>query len=271
MIGTGTNYVTPVLTQGTYTYYAENMNCVNSATRTVVIVTVNALPSLSVSSNGSVCLGSTLTINVSGANTYSWSAGGNSTSIVVSPTAATIYSVSGTNSLTGCVGTNTVNITVSALPTLSATSSGSICSGSTATLNVTGADNYSWSPGGNSSSITVSPSVTSVYTVSGTSSLTGCANTSTLSQEVVICAGLNQITNSEKSILVYPNPASNWLNIICTSDAGFVLYDITGKLVQSEQLTSGGNKISLENVSKGIYLIVLKGNEGVTQRKLIVE
>ncbi len=52
--------------------------------------------------------------------------------------------------------------------------SSTICSGQPATLFASGVDNYLWSNGATGSSVTVQPSLSTLYTVTGTSSLTGC-------------------------------------------------------------------------------------------------
>lgn len=64
-------------------------------------------PTLSVSSTPSmICIGQTGTLTASGSATnYTWSTGSNNASIVVTPTAATNYSVSNTNTANGCTKT----------------------------------------------------------------------------------------------------------------------------------------------------------------------
>jgi hypothetical protein len=46
-IGTGTNYISPLLSAGTYSYYAEASTCTTSATRTEITVTVNICTGIS--------------------------------------------------------------------------------------------------------------------------------------------------------------------------------------------------------------------------------
>lgn len=68
-LGTGTVYVTPALSAGTYTYYAEASTCTVSASRTAITVTVNPAPTVAVNS-GSLCSGSTFTMVPTGASSY---------------------------------------------------------------------------------------------------------------------------------------------------------------------------------------------------------
>jgi len=141
--------------------------CLGSNTATAAII-VNANPTITVNS-GSICSGQSFTMVAGGANTYTFE-GGNA---VVSPTANTNYTVVGT-SIDGCAGTNTAvaSLTVNANPTITA-ASGAICTGSSYTINPTGGNTYTVS-GGNT---VVSPTVTTSYTVTGTS-IEGCAGNS---------------------------------------------------------------------------------------------
>jgi hypothetical protein len=79
-----------------------------------ISLTVNPLPSLSVTAGGTICAGGqTATLTASGANTYSWSTGSTSLSIIVTPTVNSTYTVYGTYSLTGCTNNATASIEVS--------------------------------------------------------------------------------------------------------------------------------------------------------------
>jgi hypothetical protein len=95
----------------TYTVTGTDGNgCENMATSSV---TVNALPVLSVTtSNTLMCTGQTVTLSVSGADTYTWSTNETSSSIVVAPTSQATYTVDGTDA-NGCSNTTTITQDVS--------------------------------------------------------------------------------------------------------------------------------------------------------------
>lgn len=78
-------------------------------------------------------------------------------------------------------GTTTRTITVNATPTV-AVSNATICSGANANLTASGATTYLWNTGATTASISVAPTTTAVYTVTGTSN--SCANTRTVSVTV---------------------------------------------------------------------------------------
>ena len=161
-----------------------------SASRTSVTVTVNSVPTISVIS-GAICAGNSYTMVASGASTYSYTGG----SAVVTPTANTSYSVTGTSSL-GCAASNTAvsSVTVNASPSVVASTSNSmICSGESAVLSAsTSATSYTWNTGATTMSVSVSPTVTSTYTVN-VSSAAACVASSTVMITVNACKELMKL------------------------------------------------------------------------------
>lgn len=83
---------------------------------------------------------------------------------------------------------------------------------------------------------------------------------------------IKKITNSSKQIKVYPNPTSNEFKISSDSDLVGMTYkvlDITGKLMLTGSMTSNEESISAENLTVGVYLISLEGNNQSFHTKLI--
>jgi gliding motility-associated-like protein len=193
VIGTGSVFITGTLSAGTYTFYAENVTCAPSQTRTPIVVNASSIiPTINVSGIPSIlCTGETATLSASGAATYSWNTGGLGTAILVSPTVNATYSVIGTAS-NGCTNTAAFAVTVSPLPQLTiSAASNSICSTQTITLNASGANSYTWFPSSTTgNSIQVSPGTTQTYTVSGEDA-NGCENTTEFSVHVTPTPTLN--------------------------------------------------------------------------------
>jgi len=144
-----------------------------------ITVLTNTTP-LSVSGTSSVvCSQNSLTLTATGASSYTWNSGSLTTSIVVSPSVSTVYSVSSSNTL-GCIVTKTIGINVNPNPVLGAFATNSaICSGGSNNLIASGAVTYTWNTGSNFAIITVSPLVTTIYSVAGTDNQ-GCAGTATV-------------------------------------------------------------------------------------------
>lgn len=143
-------------------------------------------PTITTSSNTSICLGASSTLTVSGAaDSYSWSpATGlnitNGTSVIASPSATTTYTVTASK-MPGCASTKTVTVTITASPVVAnAGSDVSFCAGLNSTLSASGGTVYSWSPAAGLSSTTIanpvaSPTVTTTYTVI-VKDVNGCSN-----------------------------------------------------------------------------------------------
>jgi hypothetical protein len=159
----GTSTVSPATTSFYVVTGTSSLGCV-SQMPAVSNVLVYASPTINVNS-GAICSGGSFTMNPSGASSYTFSGG----SAVVSPSVTSSYVVSGTNSV-GCVSSATSTVTVNSLPVITV-NSGAICPGNSFTIMPSGASTYTYSSG----TPVVSPSVTTSYTVTGTSSA-GCTS-----------------------------------------------------------------------------------------------
>jgi gliding motility-associated-like protein len=168
----GATYTIAPSSNTTISVIGANGTCTSQAT---AFVTIGSGVSVAVNSE-TICAGQTATLSALGITTYTWSNGSNTSSITVSPTSTTVYTISGNNG--SCSGTSTSTVTVNAVPIITLTPSfTAICSGQTTILTATGATSYTWSNGINGNSQTVSPTSTTVYTVLGTDG-NGCINSS---------------------------------------------------------------------------------------------
>ncbi|NBX80950.1 MAG: hypothetical protein EBQ94_11340, partial [Flavobacteriales bacterium] len=153
---------------GSQTATLKFAGCDSLATLNLTIINN---PILSISSL-TICSGETTTLNSTVSQqggSYNWSTGATSNSIIISPTTTTNYTL--TYTLTGCNPINTsATITVNPAPIISVQSA-TICSGQNNTLttivNQSGGT-YSWSTGATTASISVSPTITTNYSVSYT-------------------------------------------------------------------------------------------------------
>jgi gliding motility-associated-like protein len=171
-IATGTAYASSgYTTAGTYTLFA---GACSGTYRQPIELTVTAGLNMTVNSP-TICPNQTVTLTASGATTYTWNTGPTTSTINVSPSSTTIYTINGTSGL--CSGTRTTVVTVSSQPTISVAST-SICSGNSTTLTANGATNYTWNPGGQTTtSIVVSPTITTSYSITGSNG--ACTNSTT--------------------------------------------------------------------------------------------
>ncbi len=150
------------------------------------IITVTPSPSVTVT-NSATCLGfpATLTATAVNQTSITWSSGETAVfSITKNPGAlgANTYTVTVTGANPACIDTAIATIFVNPNPVVTVTSSPDVCLGQTSTLTATGAATaYSWLPGGSALNplTVVAPLGSTVYTVTGTITATGCTGTQT--------------------------------------------------------------------------------------------
>jgi hypothetical protein len=170
-----TSSTAPVITMtttGSNTLTVAGTNTTTGCSSSTQTFTVGAYPqpSLTITGNNYVCSGQSTVLSANGADFYLWSTGAtaNTETIVTSSTAT--VSVVGTNMNGGCKDSASTVVYIIPQPTVTISGVDSICNGQSATLTASGASTYSWSTGATTSSITVVPSSTTVYTVSSTGS-----------------------------------------------------------------------------------------------------
>jgi hypothetical protein len=157
---------------------AENAAGCKSSTQQFIMV--HPLPIINITRTPTlVCVGFPSTLNASSspqspAHSYSWTHGGTNNISVVNPVTTTVYNVTGTNNITKCVNTKTVSVAVFH-PVFNTTPDTAICIKGSINLTASGAVSYSWGPGGpnNVPFWTVSPTVTTIFTVAATSQTVG--------------------------------------------------------------------------------------------------
>jgi hypothetical protein len=159
------------------TYSVTGFNSMGCAISGTTQVLVNPSPTVSIN-NATVCLGQTYSITPAGADSYTFSSVVN----VVTPTVTTTYTIIGSN-FYNCTDTVTTQIIVNLNPSISIVSTSSVCQGSSISIIASGANTYTWNTGATTSSISVMPTTTGTYTVTGTD-LNNCSNTQTVSVTV---------------------------------------------------------------------------------------
>lgn len=145
-----------------------------------------------------------------------------------------------------------------------------ICAGQSVTLNVTGANSYTWNTASVGQSITISPTVTTTYSVTGTAT-NGCYNTAIFSQSVALCTDLTSNEIKSPNVKIYPNPFVNAVNLIVDkTEFSFIeVYNSVGSVIFQSQIKQNEIKIELGSNPNGIYFIYLKSEMGFVVRKIV--
>lgn len=183
---------------GTYSVTVTNSNgCTGVASILESIGTV-LTPIISLSGASAICEGTSIILDAgSGFNTYSWSNGSNSQTIVVESAGSFAVNVSDVN---GCTGiSNIVSTTVADTPISTASVFPAvICSGENILAIATGDSlwSYEWNPGAlNGSSLTLTPIVTTTYLMTATNS-SNCETTVSVTAVVLSLPPIPIITQS---------------------------------------------------------------------------
>lgn len=88
---------------------------------------------------------------------------------------------------------------------------------------------------------------------------------------VDLATGIDQLTNNG-SMLMFPNPAGNILNIKSSNDIDKIqISNLTGQVIITEAKISKEHKLNLENISNGVYFLkVIYTDKQSESRKLII-
>ena len=257
----------------TYTLFASGTGG-GSCTDTVrTTITVGTLPSLTVTATSNpVCKGTRDTLTVSGATSYTWNPTGSHLAIFsgVANSSAT-FTVIGSNN--GCNDSTTITISVNPSPTVTIVSNpanDTICNGSPITLTGAGAINYVWN-GGVTNGTAFSPTVTATYTVVGTDA-NGCSKAKSVQVVVQTCLGINQHSNNDTQVSVYPNPSNGNFSISVANfeNTSVEVYNSLGEKIYTKTLNSNTENINIEKFYAGVYFMHVKQNGVYTYRNNIV-
>ncbi len=213
----------------TMCYTVTGQNAPGCTATAVICLTTQAGPSLTLSASPSatVCAGTPVTISAAsnGISTYTWITNttwpypviSNTSSAVVTPVSPTwnSYTVTATDSL-GCETFTHIELYVST-PVINLSGPNTICPGQTTTLSINSIGTYSWTNGITTTpgtSIVVSPTASTCYTVSGVDGITGCSATATtcliLSNSFPI--SISYASNNSVNPLVVCAPNGIYLN-----------------------------------------------------------
>ena len=223
--------VTPSVTTAYSVTGTNSFGCKNTA---IANVTVNQSPSILASASPtSICIGNPTTVSASGAVSYIWNP---ATVGTINPTATTTYSVTGTDA-NGCKGTSSTVVIVNQLPNITASATpATICKGESSTITSTGAVSYLWNTTDNTTSIIETPTITSIYSITGTDA-NGCKNTASATVTVnnlptvqatasasSICVGKSTIVGATGAVSYLWNPTT----VGTINPTSTTIYSVTG-------------------------------------------
>ncbi|PBQ32339.1 hypothetical protein CNR22_11340 [Sphingobacteriaceae bacterium] len=167
--------------QGIYTaslVYRYTNSCGGASTDTLKQEVKVGSPPLLSPMGFNICNGNSITLSLNGMQSYAWNEGSNASSIVVSPSITTTYTVSGTDAV-GCPYVSYQTVEVYNSPTLTVKGPTVTCPNYQIKLTAYGANTYSWNTGSTTSvNLVIQTSTATTYTLSGITN--GCVTKTTV-------------------------------------------------------------------------------------------
>jgi len=256
-----------VTTSGTYSVNVTDGNgCFANDT---INVTINANPVIFLGIDTSICGGSLLLDGgISGAG-YVWSDMSTNQTLMV--TTSGTYSVVVTDG-NGCTGTDAITVTVNTPPTVTASALDMIClDDAMAALSGSPAGGTWTGPGtsGNNFDPMAAGSGSHVLMYSYTDG-NGCTSSDTETVVVDLCLDVNVNAGIDFSVSPNPNNGSFVIDFGTTRDAIIALVDVTGRAVQTVNITNARATINCEAQPAGVYFVRVTADGKTSVQKISV-
>ncbi len=78
-------------------------------------------------------------------------------------------------------------------------------------------------------------------------------------------------TNLKTEILIYPNPASSFINISNVYNADIQLVDLSGKIIETKKSETANYRFNLTGISNGLYILQIKTKKGILRKKITIQ
>ncbi len=245
-------------------------------TKTIV---VNPSPAFTLSSSSLVCKDQVATLNAgpTGANTYTWMPGNlvGSTHTLL-PSQTSNYTVTASNGV--CTKTAVTTVSVSPDFTLQVLASDTVlCLGDSVILSASGANSYTFMPGGYAQSqVMLTPVSTQQYTVYAVNQ-DNCLKRDSVNVRVRECetVGVRE-SESDEGLVVYPNPVGDELSVSLPNSVSackIVITNSLGQLVYSGEIppSQGFVKVNTSLMPEGVYLLRIRHEGQLVLKKFVVE
>jgi Secretion system C-terminal sorting domain len=250
-----------------YSFFIEDtIGCYFSLVKPVI---VNPIPTANLSSTyQSSCSSVVLDAGNSG-NNYLWNTGATGQTIVA--TSSGSYHVTVTN-LLGCKKNDTTVVSLIPNTGISIVNPGSdtVCA-SSGTISLQGLP-----VGGTFSPNTVNgifiPTTLGSFQVSYIYSDSCGTDTAIKTIVVNLCSDLKKLNQTPKTFSIIPNPNNGQFNIQCNEsiNAQIEVYNDLGKIVKTDSMNGYAQPIYMKDYPAGIYTVVIKTNQGIFSKRIII-
>ncbi len=264
--------------------YLVTVTDANGCTSTANAITVNVsnapIPTIQTVGNTALCAGQTVSLTASTADSYTWSTGDTTQTIVVSTAGSFYVTTANANACDGVGQSATVNVTVTPQPVAivgSPAINGNVVTFSNSSTNATA---YSWDFGDFTNSSATAPvhayAASTSYQVTLTATNGNCTSDTTFT--VAITVGLEELNNVAE-IVLFPNPttanAQLSMNVIEAGNVEVAIQTVNGQLVKTimnDYLTVGKQTITIEtaDLANGVYFTTIKAGNAIKTVRLNV-
>jgi hypothetical protein len=100
-------------------------------------------------------------------------------------------------------------------------------------------------------------------------SYNGFTDSDTTIINVLDAINVTEINNDDFKI--YPNPASNFVNIETNNIVNIEISDVRGTKVYSSLINKGCNNINIDEFEEGVYFVKLIFDNGVKVQRFVIE
>ncbi len=211
-----------------------------------------------ISSDSSICIGESVTLNANGAQTYLWNNGIQTSGFNAFPTTTATYTVVGT-SINGCI--NTVSKTIIVNPLLNTLVTQNADTLRSQAIGAT----YQWINCANNTIIPNAINQTYVPITNGSYAVivndSACSDTSACINFTL--TGIESLVHGQFKL--YPNPNNGDFLIESLKPTEIKISNVLGEVVFIKTLVTGKNDLSLKSQPNGIYFI---NGEGINWKML---
>ena len=161
-----------------------------------------------------------------------------------------------------------VPVTINGATNLNVTGNFTVCARDKRTYTVSGASTYTWNGGLHTATVSLSPTVTTVYSVTGTGT-NSCAGSKQFTITVNKCTGIDQAAANLNSLKIFPNPASSQLTIETENFISLKLINQFGKAIFEGEFEAGTHTLDMSRFSDGIYTLQYTSKKTTRSMRLV--
>ncbi len=225
-----------------------------------VFIDITPNPLVNILGDSEICNGDSLLLVATGADQYNWSNGSVKDSTTVFPTSNTQIILFGIDTISGCYTFDTLNIEVGPVPSVLITVLKDTTCFDAENISLYGTPIGGVYTGNGVFGSTFIPAAadTGIHTITYTyTNSYNCSSTYAINIVVESCVGVEEINEFSNLINIFPNPASDYINIVSEiNNFKAKIYNISGQLMHNMIFENSMSKtLDISKLPSGVYFI----------------